>query len=195
MLISMLGLDLIGAKYIFVPGYRGSGKIRAAIMNGEINIATDAAHAYRNRVVPQLVNKKTAIPLFSIPELTADGKLMKSGIVPEIPSLVELHQQVKGSAPSGPAWEAIRALIEIDQTMQHVFMGPPGMNKKAVAAIRAAYMAAFTSDAFKRDAKKILTYVPQPVGHVRAEKVIAGIANMSPANVAFIKAKVAMHRK
>lgn len=115
MLISMLGLDLIGAKYKFVSGYRGSGKIRAAIFNGEISIATDAAHAYRNRVVPQLVDKKKAIPLFSIPELTADGKLVKSAIVPEIPSLPELHQQVRGAPPSGPAWSAIRALIEADQ--------------------------------------------------------------------------------
>ena len=195
MLISMLGLDLVGAKYTFVPGYRGSGKIRAAIINGEINIATDAAHAYRNRVVPQLVAKGKAIPLFSIPELTADGKLMKSAIVPEIPSLPELHQQIKGSAPSGPAWNAIRALIEVDQTMQHVFLGPPGMNKDAVAAIRAAYMPAFTSAAFKQEAKKVLTYVPRPVGHARASKVLAATANMAPADVAFIKAKVAQHRK
>jgi putative tricarboxylic transport membrane protein len=195
MLISMLGLDMIGAKYIFVPGYRGSGKIRAAILNGEINIATDAAHAYRNRVVPQLVKKNTAIPLFSIPELTAAGKLVKSSIVPEIPSLPELYRQVKGTAPSGPAWDAIRALIQVDQTMQHVFLGPPGMNKKAVAAIRKAFMPAFTNDSFKREAKKILTYVPRPVGYARAQKVLAANSNMAPANVAFIKAKVAELRK
>ncbi len=195
MLISMLGLDLVGAKYTFVPGYRGSGKIRAAIINGEINIATDAAHAYRNRVVPQLVAKGKAIPLFSIPELTTDGKLVKSTIVPEIPSLPELHQQVKGSAPSGPAWNAIRALIEVDQTMQHVFLGPPGMNKEAVAAIRKAYMPAFTSAAFKQEAKKVLTYVPRLVGHARAQKVLAATSNMTPENVAYVKAKVAKHRK
>ena len=74
-------------------------------------------------------------------------------------------------------------------------MGPPGMNKKAIAAIRNAYIPAFTGDAFKKDAKKVLTYVPQPVGHMRAQKVIAGISNMSADNVAFIKAKVAKHRK
>jgi hypothetical protein len=195
MLISMMGLDLVGAKYNFVPGYRGSGKIRAAIISGEINVATDAAHAYRNRVVPQLVDKGKAIPLFSIPELTADGKLVKSTIVPEIPSLPELHQQIKGTAPSGPAWNAIKALIEVDQTMQHVFLGPPGMNEEAIAAIRKAFMPAFTNEAFAQDAKKILTYVPRPVGYERAEKILGATANMSAEDVAFIKAKVAQHRK
>ncbi len=195
MLISMIGLDLIGADYTFVPGYRGSGKIRAAIINGEINVATDAAHAYRNRVVPQLVDKGNAIPLFSIPELGADGKLVKSNIVPDVPSLPELHQQIKGTPPSGPAWDAIKALIEVDQTMQHVFLGPPGMNEEAIAAIRKAFMPAFTNDAFKEDAKKVLTYVPRPVGHERAEQILGATANISSDDLDFIKAKVAQHRK
>lgn len=195
MLISMLGLDLIGAKYNFVPGYRGSGKIRAAIISGEINVATDAAHAYRNRVVPQLVDKGSAIPLFSIPELSADGKLVKSDIVPDVPSLPELYRQINGSDPSGPAWDAIRALIEVDQTMQHVFLGPPGMDEAAIAAIRKAFMPAFTNDAFKADANKTLTYVPRPVGHERAEKILGATADISPDNLDFIKAKVAQHRK
>jgi two-component SAPR family response regulator len=68
------------------------------------------------------------------------------------------------------------------------------MNAKAVAAIRAAYIPAFTSAAFKADATKILTYVPRPVGHERAEKVLAAITNMSPDDVAFIKATVDKHR-
>ena len=145
--------------------------------------------------MPQLVDKGTAIPLFSIPELTADGKLVKSSIVPDIPSLPELHRQVKGTDPSGPAWDAIRALIEVDQTMQHVFLGPPGMDEEAIAAIRKAFMPAFTNDAFKADAKKILTYVPRPVGHERAEKILGATANISPKDLEFIKAKVAQHRK
>ena len=69
------------------------------------------------------------------------------------------------------------------------------MNKQAVAAIRKAYMPAFTSAEFKREAKKILTYVPQPLGHARAQKVLESTSNISAEDLAFIKAKVAKHRK
>lgn len=195
MLITMMGLDLLGSKYTFVPGYRGSGKIRAAIINGEINVATDAAHAYVNRAVPQLVKKGKAIPLFSIPLLTADGALVKNPLVPDVPNFVDLHKEIKGTAPSGPSWDAIRALIEIDQTTQHVFLGPPGMNKEAVAAIRKAFMPAFTSEAFRKDAKKVLTYVPGAVPYTRAQKTLAATSTISPEVVSFIKAKIASHSK
>ena len=67
MIASTMGLDLIGAEYHFVGGYPGSGKIRAAVLGGEVNMATDAAHAYLNEVVPTLEQQNLNAPLFSLP--------------------------------------------------------------------------------------------------------------------------------
>jgi len=195
MIITMMGLDLLGLKYNFVPGYKGSGKTRAAIINGEINICTDAAHAYLNRAVPQLIEKGKGIPLFSIPLLKADGSLVKNPLVPEVPFFLDLYKDVKGGYPSGPSWDAMRALIEFDQTMQHTFLGPPGMSKEATTAFRKAFMPAFTNEAFVAEAKKVLTYAPDPIGYERAVKVLGATSNISPQVVDFIKGNIAKNSK
>jgi len=55
MIISSMGLDLLGVNYKYIAGYPSSGNIRAAMISGEVNVATDAAHAYLNQVVPVLI--------------------------------------------------------------------------------------------------------------------------------------------
>ena len=137
MIASTLGLDLIGANYHFVGGYPGSGRIRASVLSGEVNMATDAAHAYLNEVVPMFEQQGLNAPLFSLPLLNADGELVKSPLVPDIPTVDELYESIHGSPPSGANWDAIRTMIEIDQTMQHVFLGPPRMDPQAIEEFRA----------------------------------------------------------
>ncbi len=66
-MINMMQLDMLGGKFRFVPGYRGSGKLRAAVLQGKISIGNDAAHAYLNVVTPMLINKGIAMPLWQKP--------------------------------------------------------------------------------------------------------------------------------
>lgn len=195
MIVTMLGLDMIGAKYKFVSGYRGSGKIRAAILSNEINVATDAAHAYLRRAVPQLVDKGVARPLFHVPLTDGGGNLVSSPMVPDIPTIGELYKSVHGKNPSGVQWDAIKTLIKVDQTMQHVFLGPPGMDKQAVDAIRKAIVPAFTSAAFKAEAKKILSYAPEPVEWQRAEKILASASDTSKEVASFLEGFVKSKRR
>lgn len=74
---------------------------------------------------------------------------MSNSLLRDVKSLPELYEEITGQPPSGLVWDAITTLIEIDQTMQHVFLEPPGMNQEAAAAIRAAIMQAFTTDAYR----------------------------------------------
>ena len=101
MIASTLGLDLIGANYHFVGGYPGSGRIRAAVLSGEVNMATDAAHAYLNEVVPMFEQQGLNAPLFSLPLLNADGELVKSPLVPDIPTIDELYESIQRLAAVG----------------------------------------------------------------------------------------------
>ena len=191
MIASTLGLDLIGAQYHFVGGYPGSGKIRAAVLSGEVNMATDAAHAYLNEVVPTLEQQDLNAPLFSLPLLNADGELVKSPLVPDIPTIDELYEEIHGSAPSGINWDAIRTMIEIDQTMQHVFLGPPRMDPRAVEAFRATIVPAMATEAFREEATRILSYVPDSVDAERAAGILGATANVTPEVQAFITAQIA----
>ena len=190
MIVSTMGLDLIGANYRYIPGYPSSGNIRAAVISGEVNTATDASHAYLRQVVPVLIDDGSALPLFSIPELTADGELVPNDMVPEVPSLDVLYEQLNGAAPSGVLWDSIMTMLEIDQTMQHGFMGPPDMDPAAAAVFRDALEAGMKSAAFAEEAIPVLGYVPRHVDHERQAEVLAATSRVSPEVLEYIRAHI-----
>ena len=191
MIASTMGLDLIGVQYHFVGGYPGSGKIRAAVLSGEVNMATDAAHAYLNEVVPTLEQQGLNAPLFSLPLLNDAGELVKSPLVADMPTVDELYEAIHGMPPSGVNWDAIRTMIEIDQTMQHVFLGPPGMDPRAAEALRAAIGPSLATAAFAEEATRILSYVPEAVDAERAAAILTATGEVTPQVQAFIEAQIA----
>ena len=191
MIISTLGLRLIGAEYDFIAGYPSSGATRAAVISGETNISVDAAHAYLNQVAPAFAKDGDGQAVFSVPHLSESGELIANPLLPDVKSLPELYEEIKGDAPSGPVWDAITSLIKIDQTMQHVFLGPPGMNENAVVTIREALTHAFTTDAYRREAQQMLSFVPDPVGYERAGQILQSTATVTPEVLELIKAHIA----
>jgi tripartite-type tricarboxylate transporter receptor subunit TctC len=190
MIVSTMGLDLIGANYKYIAGYPSSGNIRAAIISGEVNTATDAAHAYLNQVVPVLVDEEHALPIFSMPMLNGDGELVQNAMVPDVPSLPALYETLNGEAPSGIIWDSISTLLELDQTMQHVFLGPPGMDPAAVDTFRAGLEKAMASAAYREEAERILSYVPEPVGYQRQAEILGATSRVSPEVLEYIKAHI-----
>ncbi len=190
MIASTMGLDLIGVNYHFVGGYPGSGRIRAAVLSGEVNMATDAAHAYLNEAVPLLDQQDLNAPLFSLPLLAANGELVKSALVPDIPTVNELYEELNGEPPSGVNWDAIKTMIEIDQTMQHVFLGPPRMDPEAVETFRDIIVPFMQTAAFTEEAERILSYAPEPIEHVRAASILAATADVTPEVQEYIRAQI-----
>ncbi len=190
MIVSTMGLDLIGANYKYIAGYPSSGNIRAAIISGEVNTATDAAHAYLNQVVPVLVDEGHALPIFSMPMLNGDGELVQNAMVPDVPSLPDLYETLNGVAPSGIIWDSISTLLELDQTMQHVCLGPPDMDSAAVDTFRAGLEKAMVSAAYREEAKRILSYVPEAVGHERQAEILGATGRVKPEVLEYIKAHI-----
>lgn len=190
MIISSMGLDLLGVNYKYIAGYPSSGNIRAAMISGEVNVATDAAHAYLNQVVPVLVDEGQALPIYSMPMLNSDGDLIQNALVPYVPSLLDLYTQLHGEAPSGVVWDSITTLLELDQTMQHVFLGPPDMDPAAAATFRTGLEAAMTSAAFREEAQQILSYSPEHVGFERQAKILGATANVSQEVLDYIRAHI-----
>ena len=190
MIISTMGLDLIGANYNYIAGYPSSGNIRAAIISGEVNTATDAAHAYLNQVVPVLVDEGHAVPIFSMPMLNDDGELAQNSLVPDVPSLTALYESIHGETPSGVLWDSISTLLEIDQTMQHVFLGPPGMDAAAADTLRAGLQAAMTSEAFREEALQILSYAPEHVSYERQTDILDATDRVTPEVIEYIRGHI-----
>ena len=81
-------------------------------------------------------------------------------------------------------------MIEIDQTMQHVFLGPPRMNAEAVEIFRAVLAPMMESLAFQEEARRILSYAPEVVGHERATEILNATAAVTPEIEEYIKAQI-----
>ena len=111
-------------------------------------------------------------------------------MVPDIPSLGDLYETLNGKPPAGIIWESIQTMLEIDQTMQHVFMGPPGMDPQATESFRVALEAAMNSEGYKEDARRIHGDVPDPVSYERQAKIFAATAAVGPEVLEFIKAHI-----
>lgn len=191
MIISTLGMDLLGAEYKYVAGYPSSGNIRAAVVSGEVNTGTDAAHAYLNQAVPVLIESGVAIPFFSLPMLDAQGALVQNALIPDIPSLPNLYESIHGQPPSGLEWDAVTTMVELDQTMQHVFLGPPDMDPEAAATFREGLEKAMASAGFAEEATQILSYVPDHVDHQRQTEILGATANVSQEVLEHIEATIA----
>lgn len=190
MIISTMALDLLGSNYKYIAGYTGSGNIRAAVISGEVGAATDAAHAYLNQVVPVLVDEGKAVPLFSMPVMNENGDLEQNVLVPDIPSVPVLYETLKGEPPSGIAWDAFATMLELDQTMSHVFLGPPGMDAQAAEIFREGVEKALTSAAYFEEAEKVLSYAPGYVGVERQAEIQGSTANVSAEVLSSIRAHI-----
>ncbi len=190
MIISTMGMDLLGTEYQYIAGYPSSGNIRAAVISGEVNTGTDAAHAYLNQVVPVLVDQGDAVPFFSLPILNNEGEVVQSPMVPDAPAIHTLYESVNGETPSGIEWEAIRTMIELDQTMQHVFLGPPDMDEGAANTFREALEAAMNSAEFQEEAVQVISYVPGHVDHQRQHEILGATSGVSTEVLEYIKANI-----
>jgi hypothetical protein len=137
-----------------------------------------------------LVDEGLAMPIFSMPMLNGDGELVQNAMVPDVPSLPDLYESLNGEAPSGIVWDSIATLLELDQTMQHVFLGPPDMDAAAAETFRAGLQKAMTSAAFLEEAQQVLSYVPGPVNHERQAKILGATANVSPEVLEYIRSHI-----
>ena len=75
-------------------------------------------------------------------------------------------------------------LIRIDQTMAHVYLGPPEMDETAANIIREALVTALNSEEFIAEAKQVvLSYAPQPVDFdTISEKILAATQDVESEN-------------
>jgi hypothetical protein len=140
----LLAFDMLGLELTPVYGIQGRGDGRLGFERGEFNIDRQTTIAYQKNVQP-LVDRGTAVPLFSFGVFDAEGKLKRDPNFPDIPHFGEAYELVVGKPPSGPEWEAWKTFMAAGYNVSKALTLPEG----TPADIRAAYdaaMAAIMSD-------------------------------------------------
>lgn len=193
-LMALLGLEALKANYRFVGGFRGNGKVRQAVASGEIMGSVDAIHIYLPLVTK--VMKGVNIGIYHVPLIDQAGNVSNNPILTKhAPNIVDVYKKMHGTAPSGLKWEAFKKSVTLTQSMQHMVMGPPGMNEQAASALEVAMKKAMASDGFAKDMKNQVIFVPEYVDRATAKKVLAGPSTTSPQLRKYYKDFIAKHSK
>lgn len=109
-LIPLISFELLEMDAKGVLGFKGRGEARIAFERGETNIDYQTTPAYNATVVP-LIKEGKAIPLMSFGQLDDKGNIVRDPAVPDLPTVPEVYEKIKGRKPSGRFWDTYRVFM------------------------------------------------------------------------------------
>lgn len=181
-------MDLLEVDYKHVTGYSSSGKIRAAILKGDVDMSADSMTGYASRVGPNLVDEGHSIPLFSIGVPTEDGHLARApGSLDGVQTFDEFYEAKFGKKPSGPKYDVLRTIALIRSTSLRAVFLPEGSPQEAVDALRAAFDATAADTAYRAEFLKVSGFDLAALPGEEATVRLAALLNTDAATVDYIK--------
>ena len=144
-----LTLDLIGAKYKMVTGFRSSNDINHSMLQNETNYSTSSMPSFEGQVMTNMVKPGIVIPIWYYQMSGPNGTFKTSPVLTEqgVPTFVDVYKQVHGKMPSGPKWDAFVLINDLATSMLRAVLLPHGSPKAAVDELRKAFAALATDEA------------------------------------------------
>jgi putative tricarboxylic transport membrane protein len=154
-----LALDLLGVPHHYVTGYLSSVRARLALQRNEIHIFSDSPPTYRTAIEPTLVRSGEVMPVWYDSDEGGDSSRAAASLEGlNVPPFPALHQAIRGTAPSGPKWEAFRTIHNVNSTLQRLVALPPGASPEAAAALRVAVARLNQDKDFAADAMRTVQF-------------------------------------
>lgn len=179
--VSMLAaLNLLGVKNpTYVTGYGGAGPIRLAYERAEVNFTQETAVGIVRSVLPWVREGTTSI-LYQVGFLDGKGNSIKDpawralGI--EAASIAETFRMIYGKEPSGPAWEAEKALIG-GYSLTRLMAFAPKTATAQITELRQAFLTMGKDANFLAEWEKSQGSPPRLVSGDDAGRIVASILN------------------
>ena len=185
-----LALDLLGAKYETITGYKGMGEVELAIRRGDLHLSSSGITSWNASVKPNMVDTGLVIPLFQFDYERPDGTLGRNPDLPDIPAFSEVYKDVVGKAaavPSGERWQALRLLNRIMDSMFRTVFMPPNAPVPAVEEMREAFTKLANDAEYVADFEKVARTKPRIIIGAPGEAIIAELAKVQPAFLTFFR--------
>ena len=184
--VARLTFEMLGLKYNYVPGYRGSNRTRQAITRGELNVGIDAPISWNFRIVPTMLKTGVVSALWAFPVEGPGNKLIRDPNFPELPYFINEYKKITGKEPSGKEWDAIVLSLGYAR-MGHTWFGAPGMPAEATKIMRKAFADALNSPAYQAESAKLFKYASKHMPIDVGLQKMAQIAKFEPKMIAFLK--------
>ena len=181
-----MALDLLGANYRFVSGYRGFANIVAGIMQNEVQFSCGSIVAFRQNVEPNLTGPGHALPLWYFAVVNAEGEQIRDPSLEGIPTFIDVYSRLKGEKPSGMLYDTFERLNNISVAVLRASLVPAGTPQEAIRALRQAWEALEHDEEFAADHRRMFK---APANFVQAPAVKALVDDAStipPGTIDFI---------
>jgi putative tricarboxylic transport membrane protein len=184
-MIPLITFELLDLDARGVLGFKGRGDARIAFERGETNIDYQTTPAYNATVVP-LIKEGKAIPLMTFGQLDDKGNIVRDPAVPDLPTVPEVYEKLKGKKPSGKFWDTYKIFMPSAFAVQKILWVKAD---SPAAALQAFYAAADRLDKdkeFHAKTEKILGGYPLMRGD-RLEKTIQQAFQIDADTQRFVK--------
>ncbi len=184
-----LALDLLGAKYEIIPGYKGLRDIEVAVRQGDIQVTHNSLSGWYTAVKPALVDTGIVLPLIQYDYTRPDGSLGRSPDAADVPAFLEVYKEVwgKDAMPSGEKWQALQLVSKIMDSMGRTVFMPPNAPAAAVEEMRGAMEKLAKDPEFIADYEKVVKFKPRFIVGAEGERIIAELGNVQPSFVNFLR--------
>ena len=158
-----VALSLLDVEVNSVWGLGGNGPMALAFERGEFMINYDNTLSYlSNR--KHMIESGMAVPLYTFGNFDENGKMTRDPAAPEVPTFVEYYKAVHGKDPSGPGYDAWRALMGVSVPLSKSLLLAPGTPKDVVEMWRTTVKKMLADEEFKTKAKVEFGPYPQLIG-------------------------------
>lgn len=169
--------DLLGLDVKYVWGI-ARGPVRLAFERGEFNINYDTTPGFLKNA-SQLVKAGKAVPLFALGVLDEKGNVVRDPNFPNLPSFAEVYEIMHGKPPSGPAFDAWKAILQMGVMANKSILLPPDTPQPVVEAWRTAIRKTLDDPEFEKRASKVIEGYPQFIGDA-ARPIMKNATTLSP---------------
>ena len=180
----IVSMEMLGLNVKHVWGLR-RGPVRLAFERGEMTINYDSAPGYIKNTT-KLVKAGKAVALYSFGILDEKGNVVRDPNFKDLPSFPEAYELMHGKKPSGPAYSAWKALMQMGVMANKALFLPTDTPKHIVEAWRTAIRKVLADPDFEKHASSVVEGYPQFIGEA-ARPVIKEATDLSPETWSWIR--------
>lgn len=169
-LTTLLAFDLLGADVKATFGFEGRGPVNLALQRGEVDIDYQTTSSYGPAVQP-LVDDGTAVPLFSLGQVDEDGTVVRDPNFPDVPTVVEVYEQLNGAQPEADALATYTAILALTYTYQKALWVPEDTPDEALELLRSTAEEMGADPSFQKSAAEVLGGYPIDASTDLAERI------------------------
>ncbi|MEE8306516.1 MAG: hypothetical protein V3R81_04580, partial [Gammaproteobacteria bacterium] len=180
--LGRLTLDILGVDFVSVTGFSGASDVFNAVRRKEVDIQTAPLNFYRFKVEPNVVKNGEVIPLWYNPVIDEQGEVVPLTAAGEIPSFIEYHEAVKGTAPAGELYDLYRWLLPNINGIVYAAFLPGGSTPENTKILTDSFARVTQDEAYRAAEMKMFGFNSPVVSSEHGAKVLDDMAN-APENM------------